>query len=162
MPDPPLDFLFIIGLLIASFVGKLLESRTKNKKRGTNDGKKPFAEPGKERSEDKNLGDLLKEAFGEVVEPIPEETSSRKYMESEHVPTNQIPQKLSYSTAPSEKQEPTKEASFFNQHDDQTKKTKTAREWLKNDALISQSSLRRAFLVKEVLDQPLGLKRFKF
>ena len=31
MPDLPIDTLFIVGLLIASFVGKLLEGRSKNK-----------------------------------------------------------------------------------------------------------------------------------
>ena len=32
MPDIPLDTLFIVGLLLASFIGKLMEGKARNKK----------------------------------------------------------------------------------------------------------------------------------
>ena len=53
MPDIPLDTLFIVGLLLASFVGKLMEGRAKNNKRAPMS--KPRSESdGRENSENKD------------------------------------------------------------------------------------------------------------
>ena len=51
MPDLPIDTLFIVGLLIASFVGKILEGKANKSKQGKK-SKRPNAE--KQRSETKN------------------------------------------------------------------------------------------------------------
>ena len=83
MPDLPLDTLFIVGLLIASFVGKMLEGRKKKEKeRNTSVPRdRPFKQKPvtdyKEVAGEKGLGDLLKEAFGEAIEPIPPRAEAR-------------------------------------------------------------------------------------
>ena len=84
MPDIPLDTLFIVGLLLASFVGKLMEGRAKNNKRAPMS--KPQSESdGRENSENKDLGDILRETFGEVIEPIPENSLPHIERENESI-----------------------------------------------------------------------------
>jgi len=79
MPEIPLDTLFIVGLLIASFVGKILEGKAKKKKevskpKRTHPPREDSAPEGSD-SEEKGLGELLREAFGEAIEPVHEEAS---------------------------------------------------------------------------------------
>ena len=80
MPDLPIDTLFIVGLLIASFVGKLLEGRSKNKNTTTK-SQKTSKKKG-ETVEEKNLGDILRETFGEAIEPLSEQNSDLKKAEN--------------------------------------------------------------------------------
>ena len=159
MPELPLDTLFIVGLLIASFVGKILEGKAKKKK----EVRKPKrSHPPREDSvpegsgpEEKGLGELLREAFGEAIEPVQEEATYQANLPKkepallpEHI-TPITPQLAAYANKTTTKGS-SDEQDF------------SARKWLRTEALGSTRSLRRSFLVKEVLDQPVGLRRTSF
>ena len=155
MPDLPLDTLFIVGLLLASFVGKILEGRSKK----TKEEKKPQkAPPEKHTSRDrtpegKGLGELLREAFGEVVEPVHEESRS-SYQEP-------ITEEAAPAVFQPSKPKSTPVHSSFPQKDNR-ETYQTTRKWLRVGGLASKKSLRRAFVVKEILDQPVGLRKTLF
>ena len=155
MPDLPIDTLFIVGLLIASFVGKLLEGRAK--KKNTNTKTQNSSRRGSETVQEKNLGDILRETFGEAIEPLSEKKSDLKRVDNQkEIP---LPNLQKHSTRNSNMDVvPAEEISQRNEelHADNAIST---RHWLKYEALSSPKSLRRAFLVKEVLDQPPGLRR---
>ena len=78
MPDLPIDTLFIVGLLLASFVGKLLEGRKKSRKPTKEHPKqKSYQDDSIDTEEKKTLSDILRETFGEVIEQAtPKEYSS--------------------------------------------------------------------------------------
>lgn len=155
MPDLPIDTLFIVGLLIASFVGKLLEGRAK--KKNTNTKTQNSSRKGSETVQEKNLGDILRETFGEAIEPLSEKKSDLKRVDNQkEIP---LPNLQKHSTRNSNMDVvPAEEISQRDEelHADNAIST---RHWLKYEALSSPKSLRRAFLVKEVLDQPPGLRR---
>lgn len=155
MPDLPIDTLFIVGLLIASFVGKLLEGRAK--KKNTNTQTQNSSRRGSETVQEKNLGDILRETFGEAIEPLSEKKSDLKRVDNQkEIP---LPNLQKHSTRNSNMDVvPAEEISQRDEelHADNAIST---RHWLKYEALSSPKSLRRAFLVKEVLDQPPGLRR---
>ena len=102
------------------------------------------------------MGELLREAFGEVMEPVHEEAPYEANLpekEPARVPnlTTQIKPPLAIHA----KKTAAKKASSVEQEI-------SARNWLRTEALGSPRSLRRSFLVKEVLDQPVGLRRTFF
>ena len=160
MPELPLDTLFIVGLLIASFVGKILEGRAKKKKE-VSKPKRP--RPPREDSipegsdpEEKGLGELLREAFGEVIEPVHEEAPfEAKLPGKETARLPDLTTQIKSSSAIHANKIAAKKASLVEQEF-------SARKWLRTEALGSTRSLRRSFLVKEVLDQPVGLRRTFF
>ena len=160
MPDLPIDTLFIVGLLIASFVGKMLEGRKKKereRKKGT-PRERPFnQEPVSDYEDDadeKGLGDLLNEAFGETIEPIPVRTNAKETTR-EHDYNLAEPLPLPSQTL--ERVTPDKSWDVLERVD-----RNETRNWLKNEGLGSSQSLRRSFLVKVLLDKPPGLKRSGF
>lgn len=160
MPDIPLDTLFIVGLLLASFVGKLMEGRAKNNKRAPMS--KPQSESdGRENSENKDLGDILRETFGEVIEPIPENSLPHVERENESIEYS-YPKKAITKIQKPDSNTPVQAFASITGSDDDTKKYRSNRDWLRSEALSSKKSLRRAFLLKEVLDQPPGLRRSIF
>ena len=159
MPELPLDTLFIVGLLIASFVGKILEGKAKKKKEVI---KPKRSHPPREDSvpegsgpEEKGLGELLREAFGEAIEPIQDEAPYQA-----NLPENEpalLPDHITRITPPL--------AAYANNTTTKGSSDEqdfSARKWLRTEALGSTRSLRRSFLVKEVLDQPVGLRRTFF
>ncbi len=154
MPDLPLDTLFIVGLLIASFFGKFIEGKTKKRKEFQKRKRQPTsenAEPSNSQESERGLEDLLREAFGEEIEPVFEEDRSVKPegLPSEepkivHVPVTVSSTGEAQIPDVSETPIPQRKVSY--------------RKWLRSNGLGSAVSLRRAFLIKEVLDQPLGLR----
>jgi hypothetical protein len=164
MPDLPIDTLFIVGLLIASFVGKMLEGRKKIE-RERNKGaprERPFNQepvPDYEAAADeKDLGDLLKEAFGETIEPIPVRTNTKETTEETALENDyNLAESLPLSSQTLERVTPDKSWDVLERVD-----RNDTRHWLKNEGLGSSQSLRRSFLVKVLLDKPPGLKRSGF
>ena len=155
MPDLPIDTLFIVGLLLASFIGKLMEGKAKKRKEVPTDQTERNRDDTLGPTEEKNLGDILREAFGEVIqEPSPpvvtEIDSNLDYAVSEKSDNLSHKAKIELKE---EKPKPTKSA-IYNSAISQN----NTRQWLKKEALGSKVSLRRSFLVKEVLDQPPGLR----
>lgn len=155
MPDLPIDTLFIVGLLIASFVGKLLEGRAK--KKNTNTKTQNSSRRGSETVQEKNLGDILRETFGEAIEPLSEKKSDLKQVDNQ----KEIPLANFQKHSTRNSNMDVVPAEEISQRDEELHADNaiSTRHWLKYEALSSPKSLRRAFLVKEVLDQPPGLRR---
>ena len=65
MPDLPLDTLFIVGLLIASFVGKFFQKKSGDESPSNN---KPIGTP-ENREKTPTLRDVLREAWDKANQP---------------------------------------------------------------------------------------------
>jgi len=155
MPDLPVDTLFIVGLLLASFIGKLMEGKAKKRKEVPTDQTERNREKTIGPVRGKNLGDILRETFGEVVQEssptiVAEIDSNLDYAVSKESDN------ISHKTKIKVKEEKPKpsESTIYNS----AIYSNNTRQWLKKEALGSKISLRRSFLVKEVLDQPPGLR----
>ena len=155
MPDLPIDTLFIVGLLLASFIGKLMEGKAKKRKEVPTDQMEKNRDETLGPVRGKNLGDILRETFGEVIQEtsppvVAEIDSSLDYAVSEKSDIHSHKAKIKIK-----EQTPKPSKSVIYNSDISSNNT---RQWLKNEALGSKTSLRRSFLVKEVLDQPPGLR----
>jgi len=155
MSDIPVDTLFIVGLLLASFIGKLMEGKAKKRKEVPTDQTERNREETLGPIRGKNLGDLLRDTFGEVIQehspPVVTEIDSNLDYAVSYKSDN-ISHKAKIQVK-EEKPKPSKSAIF-----NSAISSNNTRQWLKNEALGSKVSLRRSFLVKEVLDHPPGLR----
>jgi hypothetical protein len=159
MQDLPLDTLLIIGLVIASFIGKL--TKKKSSVPQSNSKKKEF---GREDSkgESASLEDVLKEAWQNFSNPSQVDSSPPYSPESPPPLPVQIEKKeekvLAKKVTPSASnrneepvfsysQEVQKRESFFS---------------VTEDLKMSNKSLRKAFILKEILDQPVSIKKSSF
>ena len=160
MPDLPLDTLFIVGLLIASFVGKFFQKKSGDESPSNT---KPIGSP-ENKEKTPTLRDVLREAWDkanqpEVLEPeftespplpLPLENEKRGINEDEEIPSQKIvpeslPQmgekvQLGFSIANSRMQ--------------------GSHNWIKKELFSNRNSLKRAFLLKEILDKPKSLRPF--
>jgi hypothetical protein len=155
MPDIPIDTLFIVGLLIASFVGKLFEGRAKRQKESPKDSLPIPNQTERELTDGKNLGDLLRDAFSELVEPnLKEDTLVKNKRDSvSNVKESAKPEKANVIARPLEPTLNNRELDVA-VHKGTLKNSKV---WLRTEGVKSNQNLRRAFLVKEVLGKPPGL-----
>ncbi|MGA1115497.1 MAG: hypothetical protein ACO3UY_03345 [Opitutales bacterium] len=152
MPDLPLDTLFIVGLLVASFVGKIIEAKAKKTKLDTPNQSKPQKVDRKSTlpvPNKKEWDDLYSETFGEKVEENDQENLSSAYSAEE---------KIVLTNSSTLKNRKALSSSLDAKDFEQTIQI-TTKKWLKTDALSSSKALKRAFIVKEVIDQPVGLRK---
>lgn len=152
MPDLPLDTLFIVGLLVASFVGKIIEAKAKKTKLDTPNQSKPQKVDRKSTlpvPNKKEWDDLFSETFGEKVEENDQDNLSSAYSAEE---------KIVLTNSSTLKNRKAFSSSLDAKDFEQTIQI-TTKKWLKTDALSSSKALKRAFIVKEVIDQPVGLRK---
>jgi len=152
MPDLPLDTLFIVGLLVASFVGKIIEAKAKKTKLDTSNQSKPQKVDRKSTlpvPDKKEWDDLYSETFGEIVEENDQDNLSSAYSAEE---------KIVLTNSSTLKNRKALSGSLDAKDFEQTIQI-TTKKWLKTDALSSSKALKRAFIVKEVIDQPVGLRK---
>ncbi|NDH15911.1 MAG: hypothetical protein EBY48_02280 [Opitutae bacterium] len=152
MPDLPLDTLFIVGLLVASFVGKIIEAKAKKTKLDTPNQSKPQKVDRKSTlpvPNKKEWDDLYSETFGEKVEENDQDNLSSAYSAEE---------KIVLTNSSTLKNRKALSSSLDAKDFEQTIQI-TTQKWLKTDALSSSKALKRAFIVKEVIDQPVGLRK---
>jgi len=148
MPDIPLDTLLIIGLVIASFIGKLTQKKASIPQAGNKDSDSTQEDPPRDSA---SLEDVLKEAW-------------KNFNDSSDEPINEpitktpapLPRKKELlKKKVLEKKEPI----FSYDYDSSATGTfLTVTRDLKN----SNKSLRKAFLLKEILDQPVSIKKTSF
>ena len=152
MPDINIDTLFIIGLVVASLIGKIFK-----KKEATDS-------PEKKVDSESSLEDMLKDAWQKVTHPKKEKTetpppivsnvSSEKKIEIERSPKLVAP--------PITKRAinlPSKGSNLSTIWDYPDKKIETQKTTTLKKLLSSKASLKQAFVIKEVLDQPLSIRR---
>ena len=152
MPDLPLDTLFIVGLLVASFVGKIIEAKAKKTKLDTPNQSKPQKVDRKSTlpvPNKKEWDDLFSETFVEKVEENDQDNLSSAYSAEE---------KIVLTNSSTLKNRKALSSPLDAKDFEQTIQI-TTKKWLKTDALSSSKALKRAFIVKEVIDQPVGLRK---
>ena len=158
MPDIPIDTLFIIGLVIASFVGKFFQKKNedsstpKSKPANTSssDGKNPtLRDVLKEAWERANQPEVLQPEFTDTIPPpLPIEEVESKTEDEKQLSNNILPQAVAIK----------KEEDF------PTYSSRNSRQgthsWIKRDLFSSRNSLKQAFVLKEILDKPKSLRSF--
>jgi len=154
MPD--IDTLFIIGLVIASIIGNL--SKKKGKQPGRND-----KVPGKKMEADQNptLEDVLKEAWANFKKP--QEITKTDTQRVEPIIPVSLPQKrVQEKVRKSFKNEKT---SLHSRNKEPSKnhyqlvEEKGKFPTIKSDLFSNKASLKKAFVLKEILDQPVSMRK---
>jgi hypothetical protein len=156
MPDINLDSLFIIGLILASLIGKILKKGDPEEK-----------QRGKEKKEP-SLEDVIKEAWQKATNPEQIVKSEvEPSLPPNNLPTNKVTEIENTSTV-------LNNTSNFQPIVDVVPKPKSPKErgvWhsvpqneisVKKNAykelLSSKSSLQQAFILKEILGKPVSLR----
>lgn len=154
MPD--IDTLFIIGLVIASIIGNL------SKKKGKQAGKKNKV-PGKKMEADQNptLEDVLKEAWANFKKPQ-EITQTDSLQEEAVIPASLEQERVQEKVRKSFKHEKTslhsgtKELPQNHYH---LVEEKGKFPTIKSDLFSNKATLKKAFVLKEILDQPVSMRK---
>ena len=160
MPDLPLDTLFIVGLLIASFVGKFFQKKSGDESPSNN---KPLGTP-ENKDKTPTLRDVLREAWDkanqpEVLEPeFTESTPPPLPFEYEEEGINEDEEIRSEKIAP--KVMPQMENKLQLGFSSGNNRIQGRHNWIKKELFSNRNSLKRAFLLKEILDKPKSLRPF--
>jgi hypothetical protein len=145
MPDLPLDTLIIVGLVLASLIGRLFQKKDPPK------AKPQESSPEDSPSDEENsLEDILRKAWPGEEELEQEALAEELVSQAEEIPQAVAPAILATPSPPV----PAK-ASF------KTEKPLVGPQkanWLRHELSSSKSSLRKAFVLKEVLDKPVSLR----
>ena len=145
MPDLPLDTLVIVGLVLASLIGRIFHK--KETPEAKPQGPSPEDSP---MDEENSLEEMLRKAWPGEEELEQEALAEELVSQAEEIPQAVAPAILATPSP----QVPAK-ASF------KTEKPLVGPQkanWLKHELSSSQSSLRKAFVLKEVLDKPVSLR----
>ncbi|MEC7802858.1 MAG: hypothetical protein VX467_06740 [Verrucomicrobiota bacterium] len=159
MTDIPIDTLFIIGLVIASFVGKFFQKKTENGPSANNKGERSsntdekapsLREVIKEAWERANQPEVLQPEFTEADPPvIPMEAGESEFHDDEqHLIEEILPQAVAVKK---EKDFPSSASK---------NKSDASHSWIRQDLFSSSNSLKKAFVLKEILDKPKSLRSF--
>ena len=152
MPDIPLDTLLIIGLVIASFIGKLTQKKASIPQAGNKDTDSTQEDSQRDSA---SLEDVLKEAW-------------KNFNDSSDEPINEsINEPITKSPAPLPRKKELlkkkvlekKDPNFSYDYDSSVTGTFLT---VTGDLKNSNKSLRKAFLLKEILDQPVSIKKTSF
>ncbi len=154
MPD--IDTLFIIGLVIASIIGNL------SKKKGKQPGRKDKVS-GKKMEPDQNptLEDVLKEAWANFKKPQEITKTDTQQVEAiipVSLPQERVEEKVrkSFKNEKTSLHSRTKE--LPNNHY-QLMEEKGKFPTIKSDLFSTKASLKKAFVLKEILDQPVSMRK---
>jgi len=153
MPDINLDTLFIVGLILASLIGKIFKK------------KEPDDSVEKKIDSDTSLEDALKDAWQKVTKQPEEKTeptpplptaSSLKITEVEKPPLPVIP----VSPKADSIIDPTLNDSISGSiWDSNESKVESRKRVTYKKQLSSKASLKSAFVLREILDQPVSIRR---
>ena len=154
MPD--IDTLFIIGLVIASIIGNL------SKKKGKQPTKKNKV-PGKKMEPDQNptLEDVLKEAWANFKKPQ-EITKTDTQREEPIIPVSLVQERVQEKVRKSFKNENTSlqsQTKELPKNYYQLMEEKGKFPTIKSDLFSNKASLKKAFVLKEILDQPVSMRK---
>ena len=143
MPDLPIDTLIIFGLILASLIGRIFQ-----KKENSESGEPtPQDVP---TTEGASLEDILRKAWPgqeETEEEVWEEEVPLQFQESEQM---EVPAIFPKDLPPVTAEGPSKPENAKDKYQKAN--------WLRKELGSSKGSLRRAFVIKEVLDKPVSLR----
>lgn len=156
MPDIPIDTLFIVGLLIASFVGKFIQKKPEK----TPASEKPTPLNPDTGNKNPSLTEVLKEAWERANQPevpLPEVNAPSVSLE-ENEPV------VDYNKPITNEKDSSRPTSYQKVERVRTETPVTngliGHSWIKNDLLSNRNSLKRAVVLKEILDKPKSLRSF--
>jgi hypothetical protein len=156
MPDINLDSLFIIGLILASLLGKIFKKKQPAEK------DKPIQ---KEESSE-SLEDVLKEAWQKVTNPREEFSEGPPPLNNDsELPERAVNIEAVSAAAPipasidSTVQTSDKDSSKKGFWHTSTKKVNSRQGESYRKMLSSKSSLKHAFILKEILGEPVSIRR---
>ena len=143
MPDLSIDTLIIFGLILASLIGRIFQ------KKENSDSSEPAPQDAP-ATEGASLEDILRKAWPgqeEVEEEVWEEEVPLQFQEPEQM---EVPALVPKESPP---------GTLENLDKPENLVTKPQKEnWLIDELGSSKGSLRRAFVIKEVLDKPVSLR----
>lgn len=143
MPDLPLDTLIVVGLVIASLIGRIFQ-----KKEAPEASPQESSAERSSTSEETSLEDILSETWSEeeVLEQVPftEELPAL----AEESPPAVVPAVIEMSSA---------QEAVSVLIENQPVKAQKAK-WIGHELLSTRGALKKAFVLKEVLDKPVSLR----
>ena len=148
MPDLPLDTLVIIGLVLASLIGRIFQKKQ-------NPEKSPAKEPSSQAaSTQPSLDEVLKKAFGppEIVV----EDEFEEMVVSDH--ETQLDQPATIDLEPSPVPDPIPDPALSWKTEIESPLAESPGVSARRELFTSQGSLRKAFVLKEILDKPVSLR----
>lgn len=159
MPDLPIDTLFIIGLVIASFVGKLFQKKQ-------NEASQPEQPYSKSDSKDRkpSLGEILKDAWVRANHPEDIQQDSLELtpppLSIEDADTDYNADILLENSTQSNQALSTDTGTHTNSYSNIKNPTKHS--WVNTELLSGSNSLKKAIILKEILDKPISLRSASF
>ena len=144
MPDLPLDTLVIIGLVLASLIGRIFQKKQ-------NPEKSPAKEPSSQAaSTQPSLDEVLKKAFG-PPEIVVEDEYEEMVVSNNEI---QLDQPATIDHEPS----PVPAPALSRKTEIESPLAESPGVSARRELFTSQGSLRKAFVLKEILDKPVSLR----
>ena len=148
MPDLPLDTLVIIGLVLASLIGRIFQ-----KKQDPEKG--PAKAPSTQSSDSgPTLDEVLKKAFGEP--DIVEEFEYEELVAADQSGQREQPEEL--DLPPPSSPEPIPTSSSLQETPKEPIPARSPGRRARRELFAEGGSLRKAFVLKEILDKPVSLR----
>ena len=144
MSDLPLDTLVIIGLVLASLIGRIFQKKQ-------NPEKNPAKEPSSQAaSTQPSLDEVLKKAFG-PPEIVVEDEYEEMVVSNNDI---QLDQPATIDHEPS----PVPAPALSRKTEIESPLAESPGVSARRELFTSQGSLRKAFVLKEILDKPVSLR----
>ena len=148
MPDVPLDTLVIIGLVLASLIGRIFQKKKEPKKSPV---KAPSSQPPETET---SLEEVLKKAFGK-----PESLEDDEYEDIVAPPHQiQLEQPEEIDPPPPSSPDPLPAPSLAHEMGKEPLPAESPRRKARRELFTTRDSLRKAFVLKEILDKPVSLR----
>ena len=143
MPDLPIDTLVVVGLILASLIGRIFH------KKETPEAKPQGASPEDSPMDEENsLEEMLRKAW-----PGEEQLEQEALVGELQSQAEESPQ----AVVPAIPEEPPSRVPVPAREENQTVKPQK-RNWVRHELGSSRDSLKKAFVLKEVLDKPVSLR----
>ena len=148
MPDLPLDTLVIIGLVLASLIGRIFQKKQDPEKGPAKD---PSSQPS---DSGPTLDEVLKKAFGEP--DIVEEFEYEELVAADQSAQRELPEEL--DLPPPSSPEPIQTSSSLQETPQEPIPARSPGRRARQELFAEGGSLRKAFVLKEILDKPVSLR----
>lgn len=148
MPDLPLDTLVIIGLVLASLIGRIFQKKKDPQK---SPAKAPTSQP---PDNGPSLDEILKKAFGPPEIVVEDEYDDLLATDQ----PGQLEQPEELDLPPPSSPEPILAPSLAQELEKEPLPAESPRRRARRELFTTGDSLRKAFVLKEILDKPVSLR----